>query len=138
MNRIRSVHLLVGLGSVALFLATGQYMHHVHDHLANTPDAPRLLFRSSHIYLLLAALCNVALGLYLRRHGTRLGRSLQAVGSLMLLVAPLAFAYSFFVESTQDGIDRSIAGLGAYLSLFGMSLHALSNWVAAGSPADPT
>jgi hypothetical protein len=37
-----------------------------YDHLRGLDDTTRMLFRSTHIYLLFAALLNLALGLYLK------------------------------------------------------------------------
>jgi len=51
---MRRLHLIVGLGGVVAFLLTGQYMDRVHDHLRDMDPTPRLLFRSTHIYLLLS------------------------------------------------------------------------------------
>lgn len=66
---MRPLHLVVGLVGVVGFIATGQYMDLAHDHLRGMDDARRLLFRSTHIYLLFGALVNLALGLYLRPVG---------------------------------------------------------------------
>ena len=53
---LRSLHLVAGILGLLLFVLQGQYMDHVHDHLAGMEDGPRMMFRSSHIYLLLASL----------------------------------------------------------------------------------
>ncbi len=63
---MRWLHLAVGIVGVAGFLGTGQYMDLVHDHLRGMDDTHRLLFRSTHIYLLFASLVNLALGLHLK------------------------------------------------------------------------
>ena len=60
----RRWHLVVGFAALAAFLARGQYMDLAHDHLRGLEEATRLLFRSTHIYLLFSALLNVVLGLY--------------------------------------------------------------------------
>lgn len=54
------------LAGIAAFLATGLYMDRVHGHLRGYDDAVRMLYRSSHICLLLAAVTKTVLGLYLR------------------------------------------------------------------------
>jgi hypothetical protein len=54
---MRRFHLGVGLLGVIAFVGTGQY----HEHLRGMTDAQRLLFRSTHIYLLLASLLNLYL-----------------------------------------------------------------------------
>src|SRR5262249_56697175 len=66
---MRRLHLVVGLVGLLAFLASGQYMDLGYDHLRRLDDTRRMLFRSTHIYLLFAALLNLALGLYLVRFG---------------------------------------------------------------------
>src|SRR5262249_3453847 len=84
---VRGVHLAVGLVGLVGFLATGQYMDLAHDHLRGMDDARRLLFRSTHIYLLFGSLLNLALGLYAAPSaGWR--RWVRGVGSLLVLAAP--------------------------------------------------
>lgn len=82
-RRLRAT--LVG---VAAFLATGLYMDRFHGHLRGYDDAVRMLFRSTHVYLLLSAVVNVVFGLHLRPAESRPRRALQALGSAALLAGP--------------------------------------------------
>ncbi|HVK08649.1 MAG TPA: hypothetical protein VM597_07715, partial [Gemmataceae bacterium] len=66
---MRRLHLALGLLGVVGFLSTGQYMDRIHDHLRGMDDARRLLFRSTHLYLLFGSLLNLALGLSLAPAG---------------------------------------------------------------------
>jgi hypothetical protein len=49
---MRRLHLATGLLALAAFLASGQNMDRAHDHLRGLDDVTRMLFRSTHIYLL--------------------------------------------------------------------------------------
>jgi hypothetical protein len=121
---VRWLHLTVGVAGVVGFLATGQYMDRVHDHLRGMDDTRRLLFRSTHIYLLFGSLVNLALGLYLRpAAGWR--RWVRAAGSALVLLTPALAAAGFFTEPWLSGLDRPYSRPAAYSCLAGMLLHLL-------------
>jgi hypothetical protein len=116
------LHLTVGVAGVVGFLATGQYMDLVHDHLRGMDDARRLLFRSTHLYLLFGSLVNLALGLYLRpAPGWR--RWVRPVGSGLVLSTPFLAAAGFFTEPWLSGLARPYSSPAAYACLAGMFLH---------------
>jgi hypothetical protein len=56
---MRKLHLIVGLAGVAVFLATGLYMHARFPALYGGNEALRFMYRANHVYLLLASLINV-------------------------------------------------------------------------------
>ena len=121
---MRWVHLTVGIAGVIGFLATGQYMDKVHDHLRGMDDARRLLFRSTHLYLLFGSLLNLALGLYLSpARGWR--RWVRFVGSWLVVTTPFFAAAGFFVEPWLSDLDRPYTRPAAYGALAGMLLHLI-------------
>lgn len=61
---MKRIHLIFGVFVVVAFLLTGQYMDKYHNHLVGVPDGPRLLYRTRHIFILLASLLNLGLGAY--------------------------------------------------------------------------
>lgn len=127
---MRRVHLIWGLIGVVAFLATGQYMDRWHDHLRDTEPVQRLLFRSTHIYLLWSTLANVLLGLHLTAvAGWR--RVVQSVGSVLLLLAPALFLAAFATEPWLSGLDRPYTRPAVYGSLAGVLLHLVSAWPGA-------
>ena len=75
---MKNTHLIFGLLLVFVFLLTGQYMEYVHNRTLT--DGVRVLYRSRHIYLLLNALINITLGLYVQYAVTGWRRSLQLIG----------------------------------------------------------
>lgn len=128
---MRWLHLIVGLVGVVGFLGTGQYMDKVHDHLRGLDDARRLLFRSTHLYLLFSSLVNLALGLYLRPTlGWR--RWVRAVGSVLILATPFLAAAAFFTEPWLSGLERPYTRPTAYGCLAGMLLHLVCLSAGAG------
>jgi hypothetical protein len=123
---MRRLHLWIGIGGVIIFLGTGQYMSHVVGPLHDLDSTTRLLYRSAHIYLLLASLVNVALGCYLQPRPSRWRRWLQQTGSFLVLVVPFLLLAAFFVEPTLTDLQRPFAR-PAIIGLFvGMLTHLLS------------
>jgi hypothetical protein len=133
---MRRLHLGVGLVGVLAFLGTGQYMDLVHDHLRGMDDGRRLLFRSTHLYLLFGSLLNLALGLYLTASPRGWRRWLRLLGSGLVVLAPPLAAAGFFTEPWLTGLERPYSRLTAFASLGGLLLHALSG-VGSG-PASGT
>lgn len=132
---LRRLHLAWGALGIVAFLLTGQYMDRVHNHLIGQPDGVRMLFRSAHIYLLLAALMNLLLGIYGRPTQAHWARVTQTLGSLAVLAGPPLFLAAFAWEPWLAGLDRPWARPGIFLALAGGLLHALGGW-SAGRPAD--
>jgi hypothetical protein len=124
---MRRLHLAVGLVGVVGFLASGQYMALGHDHLHGLDDTTRMLFRSTHIYLLFASLLNLALGLYLPEGPDGWRCWLRRAGSVMLLLAPPLLAAGFLTEPWLSGLERPYSRPAVYGSLTGMLLHLLAS-----------
>jgi hypothetical protein len=123
-GRLRGVHLAAGLLLLVVFLGTGQYMDRVHDHLRGMDDATRLLFRSSHIYLLWSGLLNLALGLYLEPRPGRAAQGAQLVGSALILASAALLVGAFFVEPLGAGLARPLTRPAVY-AVFAGGLHHL-------------
>jgi hypothetical protein len=123
---MRRLHLVVGLGGVVAFLLSGQYMDRVHNHLADMEPTPRLLFRSTHIYLLLASLVNLALGLYLTPTPSPWRTWLRHAGSVLVLAAPVLLAIGFFVEPWLTDLERPYTRPTLYGTLVGMLVHTFT------------
>ncbi|MGI9067297.1 MAG: hypothetical protein ACR2HX_12960 [Pyrinomonadaceae bacterium] len=63
---MKRFHLIFGLLAVVAFLLTGKYMDSYLGHLRGMPDGPRMLYRTRHIFILLAGLLNLGIGAYFR------------------------------------------------------------------------
>ncbi|HQR09032.1 MAG TPA: hypothetical protein PLN21_19575 [Gemmatales bacterium] len=122
---MRNIHLFMGIAALIAFLGTGLNMHFGYDHLHGMTDARRLLFRSTHIYLLLTAMVNLALGMHLKPV-TGWARWLQTVGSLVVLSTPVFAAVGFFTEPWLTELERPWSRACAYGCLAGMMLHLLA------------
>jgi hypothetical protein len=120
------LHFSVGLASLAAFLATGLYMFYNHKQLHGLDTSTRLLFRSSHIYLLFTALLNltVATTSFPPLSGWRTW--LSRVGSALLLSTPVLCIVAFFREPWLTGLARPYVLLAVVGSLVGVVCHVVS------------
>jgi len=105
-------HWWVGTVTLVLFLASGAYMRWV----ANVPelqDITRAVYRSRHLFVLLASLANLALST-----GPQPKRRVQRVISTLVLIAPAFLLTAFWVEPAQGIEGAPWSQLGLYM-LFG-------------------
>jgi hypothetical protein len=124
-NRLLNPHLLVGIIGVVAFLLTGQYMHWCHNHLDGMANTPRLLFRSTHIYLLWSSLLNTIVGLYIRQCAVKWCRTLQRLGSFAILLGPPLIA-AFFIEPWLSELVRPYARPAIYIAFGGKIAHGIA------------
>jgi hypothetical protein len=121
---MKKTHLVFGLLLVFVFLLTGQYMDYVHNRTLT--DGVRVLYRSRHIYLLLNALINITLGLYVQYAVTGWRRSLQLIGSILIMIAPVFLLAGFFYEPPRGADHTMIAPFGIFATAIGILLHLMS------------
>lgn len=136
MSALKPLHFAAGLIGLIAFVLTGQYMSIFLHGMAGIADGPRLLYRSSHLYLMWSALVNLLVGVYFTPAETRGARLAQAISSLFLLAGlPLILA-GFFIESPADNLSRWYSGMANYLALAGVLSHVLASHKAAhqGTP----
>ena len=124
---MKRLHLIFGVLVVLAFLLTGQYMDFQNPKVREmTDEGTRMMFRSRHIYLLLAGLINLGVGVYFTYHKASWRKTLQIVGSALILLAPLLMTAAFFYEPTLRGLKRPFT-LPAVVALFaGVFLHLFS------------
>ncbi len=111
---LKRAHLIIGIIGLLIFVLQGQYMARVLV-VPELHDTQRMLYRSGHLYLMLASGINIALGCFMP---TGPASWLQRLCSALLLLAPLLLLGSFFVEVNEQSIDRVMTSLGLY-AIFG-------------------
>jgi hypothetical protein len=123
---MKRLHLWVGVVVLFVFLLTGQYMDYLEVRTNALGETARVMFRSRHIYLLLAGLVNVGVGAYFayRERGWR--RRLQLLGSALIVVAPALMLAAFFTEPGEPGLKRHFTLPAVVILSSGTLLHALS------------
>jgi hypothetical protein len=122
---VRKLHFAVGLAGVLAFLATGLYMNAGFPDLYAGNEVMRYLYRSNHVYILLASLINVALGVHLTPAAPGWRATVSRVGSFLALVAPVVLCFAFFFEAPLATPERvwTLAGVAALAA--GIALHVL-------------
>jgi len=115
-THLAKYHFWLGLSGIIVFILTGQYMDHFHNHLEGMADGPRLLYRSAHIYLLLTSLCNVFYS-HANSQNVIHANWLNWVISLTLLCAPVFMTLEFFYGAHSINEERTFLRIGVY-SLF--------------------
>jgi hypothetical protein len=113
---------------VLVFLLTGQYMHVYMHHMVGVPDAPRLLYRTRHIFILLAGLLNLGLGAYLIYRPAGLQRWLQWLGSGLIVTASVLFVIAFFYDSTRADLKTPWTHRAVNAIAIGTLIHLMSSF----------
>jgi hypothetical protein len=124
--RVKRLHQITGLLVVIIFLLTGQYMDLYYRHMEGVDDGMRMMFRSRHIYLLLAGLLNIGIGSYFSYRAEQWRKALQLAGSVLVLVAPFVLLLAFFREPTLANLQRPFTLPAIVALLTGTLLHLLS------------
>jgi hypothetical protein len=121
---MKRLHLIIGLTVVVIFLLTGQYMEYVHNRLL--PDGTRMLYRSRHIYLLLSGLLNLILGIYFVQQPRGWRRTVQIIGTILIVLSPGLLLAGFFYEPQRGPNQTMVAPLGIFSIALGTLMHALA------------
>lgn len=109
------------------FLLTGQYMDKYLNHLVGMPDGTRLLYRTRHIFILLAGLLNLGIGAYFSYRRETWRRILQLLGSLLIIAASFLFLIAFFHEPNLTDLHTPLSHWGTYIIATGVLLHVISS-----------
>ena len=125
---MRRAHLLVGLLGVVAFVITGQIMAHHAPNMNALPGDVRMMFVSRHIYLLGAALVNLAMGLYLKLYAPSWRRTLQQLGSLLILLSAASLLAAFIVEPALGMAGR---GWRTYFGLIALFAGVMTHLIAS-------
>ena len=123
---MKKFHQLFGIFLVVVFLLTGQYMNRYLGHLRGMPDGPRMLYRTRHIFILLAGLLNLGIGSYFTYRTELWRRMLQALGSALIVIAPVLFIVAFFYEPKLSNLDTPLSHWGMYTIAVGTLCHLFS------------
>src|ERR1043165_8022531 len=98
-SRLYLVHKIFGVLTVIAFIGTGQLLGRHYRIIYEGNYAVRMMFRSIHIYILLAGLIYIGIGTYMIPSDRGWRRAAQILGSICLLAAPPILLYTFFSET---------------------------------------
>ena len=122
---LRKLHFGVGLAGIVAVLATGIYMRAGFPDLYGGNEAVRYLYRSNHVYVLLASLVNVALGVHLTPVPPGWRATVSLIGSLLALASPVVLCFAFFVEAPGPTPERVLTWGGVVAVAAGIAWHVL-------------
>jgi hypothetical protein len=123
---MRPLHLIFGVFVLVVFLLTGKYMDVYYNHMVGVSDAPRLLYRTRHIFILLSGLVNLGIGIYLSYRQQLWSKILQWLGSLLIVTASLLFITAFFYEPKLMNLYTPLSHWGTYTIAIGTLCHLFS------------
>jgi uncharacterized membrane protein len=106
MNWARA-HWIVGVLALLLFPLTGQYMRHVAG-VPRLDSVARLVFRSRHLFLLMAAVANLALSNSQPFHRA------QKAASVLILLSPIFLTAAFFIDPARGLHSSTVFRIGMY------------------------
>ncbi|MFN7951463.1 MAG: DUF1566 domain-containing protein [bacterium] len=120
---MKRLHLAWGWIFAITFALTGVWMQ-AHFPAAYHGDVgARMLYRSAHVYILLASFLNCLLGVYLARVANAARARIQNAGSVLVLIAPVMFTVAFFVEPAPGVLGRPYTAIGLWSAIFGTLAH---------------
>lgn len=124
---IKRVHVLVGIVTLIMFVATGFYMKLNFPALYQGNETIRMMYRASHIYILFAGLINIVIGSYISvdnaKHNWR-----QIVGSILIVSSAILFTTAFFYEPPRGSYQRTFTLLSILSISLGSLFHATANF----------
>jgi hypothetical protein len=123
--QLRKLHFFVGLLGVVAFVVTGAYMRAGFPDLYATNEVVRYLYRSNHVYVLLASLVNVALGVHLTAAAPGWRATVSLLGSLLALAAPVVLCFAFYFEAPVPTPERVLTLVGVVAVTAGIALHVI-------------
>ena len=107
MNIIQKSHFVIGLLFLALFLLSGIYMMFNFPELYVGREEIRMMFRATHIYILMSALVNLMTGNYLRNNSVKSFVKFRRLASSLILVAPFLFFVAFILTRQLNRVPSS-------------------------------
>ena len=86
----------------------------------------RLLYRSTHIYILGAGLVNMGIGSYYVARIGRWQRVVQMIGSVFIIIPPVLLLLAFFTEPLLTHLQRPYTRPAIIMLAIGTLLHLIS------------
>jgi hypothetical protein len=127
MKRLAKVHFIIGISFLGLFLLTGAYMILNFPELYDGRDEVRMMYRATHIYILMSALLNIMTGNYLLQSSSASFLLVRKLASVLILITPIIFFAAFIYEPPEYLVERPVSFWGVVFLLAGVMLHALVN-----------
>jgi hypothetical protein len=105
---------------------SGLYLRDKAPSVYLSDEVSHMMFRTNHIYILMAGIANVAIGRYVVMLKDKGGRWMQSFGMGLMMVASGVLIYAFTLEPLLGSMERPRTMLGVFLLAGGTLLHVLS------------
>lgn len=123
-NPLRLLYLTVGILTVLIFIATGQYLKHKFPNKEGMDLTFRAMQRSRHIFILLSGLVLAGIGTYFQSAKAQFFIRVQYLAFVTLMIANTLFIYAFFYEVETHFIPKTpLVHYATYLILAGVALN---------------
>jgi hypothetical protein len=120
-------HFIIGIVFFLLFILTGIYMILNFPELYNDREEVRMMYRATHIYILMSALINLMAGNYLVQTTKFSFLILTKFASSLILVTPIMFSIAFMYEPAEYLVNRSISFWAVVFLVVGVLFYTLFN-----------
>jgi peptidoglycan/LPS O-acetylase OafA/YrhL len=122
----RRAHWVVGTATLLVFLLSGAYMRWMRDPpVAALTDTVRAVYRSRHLFLMLAALANLAMSMGWQPQARRGARWAQRLASVLALIAPFLLVPAFLTEPPRGIEPASLSRYGLYALFLAAAILAI-------------
>jgi hypothetical protein len=125
-SKLNLIHTITGIITTLVFLVTGLLLRFHFTRVYESNYLVRMMFRSIHIYILLAGLLNIAFGIYLAMSDSPRRRATQLFGSICILSAPVVLIAAFFYEPVRESLERHVTLIGIVLLSIGTMSHLVA------------
>jgi hypothetical protein len=126
-NYLKIVYLAVGLASLVFFAWTGRYLLAAYPQKEELEMGFRVMLRSRHIFLLLMALAEIGIGVYIRTSRKKFFLAFQLAATALIIAAHSLFIAGFFYEVAVETIPSTpLIHWATYLALGGVALHLVT------------
>ena len=123
---MKQIHLYSGITVLVIFAITGQYMNNTLDLSNSEFNAQRMMYRASHIYLLLAGVTNTLLGCYWTKINGKISSQIQVVASISIALSQLFLLLAFYIEPPIIDQNRLYTLAGCLCLLVGTVLTLIT------------
>lgn len=123
------LHIGTALVFFVAFLLTGAYMLFSFPELYGGREEVRMMYRATHIYLLLACLLNLMTGNLLLAVELQRFNRLRGMASIVMLITPALFLLAFFTESPNYAIERPISFNTMLAMVASVALLSVCYWL---------
>lgn len=123
---MKTIHFISGLLIILIFIGTGQYLKFTLPPFDGTLDGNRMMYRASHVYLMMSGAINMIAGCYFTQFKTSIQIWAQRIGSIMILLSQPVLFLAFVIEPANNMVERTYTISGCLLLLGGTFITVLA------------